>query len=114
MFPVAGGMAGIGAHQVGFVGFDANLIDARDVTPEADEVVDFIPVAFHAYHLRNYLHLDAALLLHAGEADEVVANFFKARTFAVILERLFCGAVKAESDVFERRAQDLIAGGFVQ
>ena len=114
VFPIACGVAGIGAHQVGFVGFDANLIYTGDVAPEADEIVDFIPVAFHADHLRDYLHFDAALLLHAGEADEVVAYFFKARAFAVVLERLLGAAVEAEGNVFQRRAEDLVAGGFVQ
>src|SRR5258708_3119177 len=74
VFPISRGMAGIRAHKIGFIRFDAHLIDAGNVAPEAHEIVDLIPVALHADHLGDYLHLGPALLLHAGKADEVVAH----------------------------------------
>ena len=41
-------------------------------------------------------------MLHAGEADEIIAHAFEFRAFAVILEGLFRRAVEAEGDVVER------------
>ena len=76
----------LGLHQIGFVFLDANLVDAFDGGPEAAEVVDFVGVAGHADHL----HDDSAFSIFAGasygETDEIVAHFFEAGAFAVMLE----------------------------
>src|SRR5262249_35681424 len=39
MLPLVAGVAGIGAHQIGFVGLDAELINAGGRAPEAHELV---------------------------------------------------------------------------
>ena len=59
----------------------------------------------HADHLHHHLQLRPALLLHAREADEVVADFVEVRALAVELEALLLRAVEAEGELFERRVQ---------
>src|SRR5579871_6414912 len=77
MLPLFGGVTGVGTHQVGLVGLDAHLVDARQMPPKADEIVHLGRIALHAYHLHHYLQLRAPLLLQTGEADEVIAHFFE-------------------------------------
>ena len=107
-------MSGIGAHQVGFVLFDAQLVHARDALPEAEEVVHLAGVAFHAHHLHDYLELGAALVLHAGEAHEIVAHLFEFRALAIELEGFLLEAVEAEGDLLERRIQHFGGTALVQ
>ena len=114
VFPIAGGMAGIGAHQVGLVLLDAQLVHARDALPEAQKVVHLAGVAFHAHHLHHDLEFGAALVLHAREAHEVVAHLFELRALAIELEGLLLEAVEAQGDLFERRIQHLGGIALVQ
>ena len=108
--PVGGGVAGLGPHQVGFVGLHAHLVNARHGGPEAEEVIDLVPVLLHADHLDNYLDPGAGFVLAAAEVEEVVADTLEAGALAVELEALFGGAVEAQGDVFERARQDALGG----
>lgn len=111
---VGGLMSGLGVHEVGFVLFDANEIDAGNGFPVADEVVDFGGVLLHADHLDDDLDGRLTLVLHAAEAQEVVADFLEAGAFAVELIAFLGGAVDGERDVFEAGVEDPGAGGFVE
>ena len=42
MLPILCTVARIGAHQVRFICFDANLVDTRRVSPEPDEIIHFV------------------------------------------------------------------------
>ena len=69
-------------------------------------------VALHAHHLHHDLQLRSALVLHAGEAHEVVAHLFELRALAIELEGLLLGAVEAQRDLFERRIQHVARRSF--
>src|SRR5713101_10107916 len=86
VFPFARGVSRVRPHQVGLVFFDAYLIDAGNLRPEAHEVFDLARVALHTHHLDYHLHLCATLVFHSRETHEVVAHFFETRTFAVIFK----------------------------
>lgn len=107
-------MAGGGAHEVGFVFLDADLVHAGDSAPEADEVLDFGGIALHAHHLGDDLDGDAAFVLESGEADEVVADFLKARAFAVELVAFLGGSIEAHGDVLQRGGKETEGGVFVE
>ena len=114
MRPILGRMPAIRTHQVRFIGFDANLIDTWRIRPEPHEVVHFVPVLLHPHHLNDDLHLALALVLHAGKAQEVVADAFEAGALAVVLEGFFGRTVEAERDVFQRRRKQLLGAGFIE
>ena len=69
--------------------------------PETQELLDLARVAFHAHHLHHHLHLCPPLLLHAGEAHEVVADRLEPRALAVVLEALLGGPVEAQGHVLD-------------
>src|SRR5579884_1384705 len=93
------GSRGFGPQQVGFVFFNAYLVDARLGAPETSERFHFTRVSFHAHHLYDNLQLRSPLMLHAAEAAKVLANLLEARALAVVFVRLFRGAVEAERNV---------------
>jgi hypothetical protein len=114
MFPVPRCVPRVGLQYVGLVFLNADLVHARNRAPEAHEVVHLAGVALHPDHLDHHLHLRAALVFHAGEANEIVAYLLEIRALAVVFERFLGRAIEAQRDVFERRREQPCARLFVE
>src|SRR5580693_1174882 len=110
----AASMAPLRLNQIGLVLFDADLIDAFDRAPESAEFVNLMRVAGHLHHLHHDLKLRPTLMLHAREANEVIAYLFEPRALAIVLEGLFRRAVETQSDMRERRRQQFFRGLLVE
>src|ERR1035437_9299924 len=114
VLPIAGCVAGIGTHQVGFILLDTDLVYARHGLPEPDEVIHLRPIALHHHHLHHYLEPRAPLVFHAREADEIIAHLLELRALAVELEGLLPGAIEAQRDLFQRRIEDPAGAALVE
>jgi len=114
MLPLVGRVAGVGAHQIGFVLFDAELIHAGNRAPEADKIVDLAGVALHAHHLHHDLKLGSPLMLSFAKRTKLSRTFSKLRALAVELEGLLLRAIEAESDLLQRRIEHLAGVALVE
>ena len=106
MFPVAGAVSGSGRMQVGFVILDADLIDAGDGGPEANEVVDLAGIAAPcAPSARPPEALAWRSCFMRAKRTKLSRTFSNLRALAVKLEALLGGAVEAEGDVLEGQSR---------
>ena len=105
---------GFRLQNVGFILFNTDLIDARHGAPETFELVHFVRIILHADHLHDDLDVDFPFMFQAREIDKIGSYALKFGAFSIHLKGFPGGAVETESDVRERRREQLFGRRFIE